>query len=270
MEDKKPFFVLVSSQKGGVGKTTVAINLAVSLIYQDYKVLLIDSDIGTASLANYLGIKGSGKGYKEAMSGEAEVQDVIFAYEPMDLHLIVGNAADTAFTYQTEKLNRFYTQLQKMPYDFVIIDTPPGYFNEYLAKYLNEVLILTTPDEASASSSAKLSAYCTRFKVDHRLVINRAGYSKFELDKEGVEKLFGDIAYVIIPEDKSVQEAMAKHKPAYTMDQGSPFSLAINDLARGFALKVGQPVETKQMQKEEEKKMGFFGRLTRWSSKNES
>ncbi len=267
MEDKKPFFILIASQKGGVGKTTIAINLAVSLIYQDYKVLLIDSDIDTASLANYLGIKGSGKGYKEAMTGEAEVGDVIFAYESANLHLIVGNTADNAFTPQTEKLNRFYTQLQKMDYDFVIIDTPPGYFNEYMAKYLNEVIIVTTPDEASASSSSKLSAYCAKFKVEHRMVINRAGYSKFELDKEGVERLFGDVAYAIIPEDRTVQEAVAKHKPAYMIDEGSPFSLAINELSRAFTLKVGQPVETKQMQREEDRKLGLFGRLTKWSSK---
>lgn len=263
--DKKPYLILVASQKGGVGKTTIAINLAIALSYQDYKVMLVDSDIATFSVSEHLGIKASEEGFVEAVNGKAEIGDVIFSYEPLDLHLIMGGLSQSPEFPTPEDLTKFYAQLLKMDYDFIIIDSQPGFFNSNLAKYINDVLIVTTPDSPSAISSAKLSAYCERLKLGHRLVINKAGYSKFELDKEEVEKLFGDVAYASMPEDKIIPESLAKHKPAYMLDKGAPFAAAMELLSRVYILKVGEPVQNREMD-EQRKRRGFFGRLAKWAA----
>ncbi len=264
--DKKPYVILLASQKGGVGKTTIAINLAVSLVYQDYEVLLVDTDAATVSISMHLGLKGDMNGYGEAVSGNVPVNDVIFAYQPLNLHLILGDSSEDAESPTPDNLNKFYSQLVKLNYDFIIVDSPPGRFSGSVAKYINDVAIVTTPDGPSATSSAKLAALCERYRIRYRLIVNRVGRSKFELEKEEVEKEFGDVVFAMLPEDKIVDESIAKHSPAYVLDKGSPFSAAIEEYSRSYMIKVGEPAAEAE-EASRGKGTGFFGRLTRWAAK---
>ena len=194
--------ILFASQKGGVGKTTISLNLAVALTYQKYQVLLVDSDLESASASEQLGIKTDGKGYVEAIKGNAKIEETIFAYEPIDLYVLPGSPANDAIPPKPSDVAEFYSQLKKLDYDFIIVDSPPGLFNAEIARYFDEVVILTMPDPVSAEANSRMAEYCKRFKLEHRLLINRGGYSKYDLDKEEVERLFGDVAFQVIPEDK--------------------------------------------------------------------
>jgi MinD-like ATPase involved in chromosome partitioning or flagellar assembly len=262
--DKKPFVIMVASQKGGVGKTTVAINLAAALIYQDYKVLLVDTDVDSFSIMEHLGIQGVGNGFKEIVTGKAEIENSLFVYQNIDLAIILGSPADESMTFKPEQLVKFYSQLVKQPYDFIILDTKPGMFPSAIARYLNDVIIVSTPDSPSIASSAKLAAYCEKLKVSRRLVINRSGYSKFEMSKEDTEKMFGDVAFVSIPEDKIVPESLSKQKPVYLIDRGSPFAAAIDQIARVYGLKAGDTDNSSV----KAKRRGFFEKIAWWGAKD--
>ena len=120
---RKSFVILVASQKGGVGKTTVAINLAASLKYQKYSVLVIDTDTSTYSISEHLGVRDWQNDYEKAMNREIQVKDSIFTYQPVDISFILGNEAGEVKTPTPEKLSDFYNQVFKLGYDFVIIDT---------------------------------------------------------------------------------------------------------------------------------------------------
>lgn len=261
--DKKPFVIMVASQKGGVGKTTIAINLAAALIYQDYRVLLVDTDVDSFSVMEHLGIQGVGNGFKEIVAGKAEIEDSLFVYQNIDLSIILGSPADDAVTFKPDQLVKFYSQLVKQNYDFIILDTKPGMFPSSIARYMNDVIIVATPDSPSIASSSKLAAYCEKLKVPRRLVINRAGYSKFELSKEDTEKMFGDVAFVMVPEDKIVPESLSKQKPVYLIDRGSPFAMAIDQIARVYGLKAGDVDNSTT----KSKRKGFFERMAWWGAK---
>jgi MinD-like ATPase involved in chromosome partitioning or flagellar assembly len=260
----RPYVIFIASQKGGVGKTTVAVNLGTALRYREYQVLLIDTDVATYSISSHLGLKDAENDYSKAINGKIDVKEAIFSYEPLDLNLILGNQEAEEIEENADKINRFYNQVLKLNYDFVLIDSHPGPFSENMAKYINDVVILTTPDVASAKSSAKLAKYCEKHRIEHRLVINRIGSSKFELETEEVERLCGDVASVIIPEDDIVQESNTRHKPAYMVNKSAPFSLAIEELARIYMLKTGKPMDTEPETDRQDKK-SFFQKLGGWS-----
>lgn len=264
----KPFFILVASQKGGVGKTAISLNLAVALRYHNFSVLLVDTDMASASASEQLGIRADGRGYTDVVKGDVSMADVLFAYEPVDLYIIPQSTSGFDGVMDPDDVEKFFSELAKQNYDFVIIDSPPGLFIKNIARYLDDVAILTTPDSTSAKGSYRMSRYCDKFKLEHRLVINRVGYSKFDLEREEVERIYGDVAFQAIPEDKIVSESIAKHKPAFMVDRNSYFCLAIEDLATEYALKVKNREQPATAEAERETKPTFFERLARWFLRN--
>jgi flagellar biosynthesis protein FlhG len=82
--------IAVASGKGGVGKTQIAVNLAVALARRGRKTLLLDADLGLANVDVLLGLKPAGN-LEQVMSGERELEDVVVA-GPAGLKIVPGGS----------------------------------------------------------------------------------------------------------------------------------------------------------------------------------
>ena len=118
--------LLVSSATPGEGKTTVSINLACALAAKGRRVLLVDCDLRSPSIAAGFGLE-NGMGLVEYLKGEASYQNILRQWENGSLYLVTaGQPGSDASELLTRPACRSFLDASRKAFDYVILDTPPA------------------------------------------------------------------------------------------------------------------------------------------------
>ncbi len=143
--------IAVASGKGGVGKSTVATNLACALALQDYRVGLMDADIYGPSVPMMMNVKG------QVLSDNTQRILPLFAYgvKCMSIGFLVGDSEPVIWRGPMVQgvVRQFLQQVKWEPLDYLVVDLPPGTGDAQLtmiqATPISGGVIVSTPQEVA-------------------------------------------------------------------------------------------------------------------------
>lgn len=264
--------IAVCSGKGGVGKSNIAVNLAICLAQFGKKVCLLDADMGMAN-ADVLCNLTPRMTLDHVVTGRCRLVDAMML-APGNVRLIPGASGVTRLaemrTAQRELLLKQLAAIDRVA-DVVVIDTGAGIGANVrgFAACAHTVLVTTTPEPTAITDGygmiKSLVSACPGKPL--QLLVNMAANEDEAADVfvrvNRVSQRFLDhpLNYAgCLPIDATVPAAVRARVPFVLYSPDAPATLALQRIARKIA-NIEEPLPVVQ---NEQQRTGFFGRLANW------
>ena len=170
--------IVVTSGKGGVGKTTICANLGYALAKLNLKVLLMDVDFGLNNLDVVMGIENKIVfDIADVIEGKCRAkQALVQDFFVPNLYVLPSNHTYTTYKIDSEKIKAVLNQLSDA-FDYILIDCPAGIELGFhrAVKNADEAIIVTTPHLSAIRDADKVASILHNYKLGSvNLVLNRA------------------------------------------------------------------------------------------------
>jgi flagellar biosynthesis protein FlhG len=235
--------ITITSGKGGVGKTSISLNLSLSLASEGFRVCLFDADLGLANVNILTGITPK-KDLTSVISGQARLDEIIIKnYQGIDI--IPGSSgvekiADLTRT-QTGILIKAFLELDA--YDYFLFDTSAGISAQVISFCMasHEIILVATCEPTSLTDAYSLLKVLSRHKYQCpvKIVINQvtaasAARKAYAQLKTTVQKFLSIKveALGVVGSDKNVRAAVISQTPFFMLFPDTLASRCIQTLSR--------------------------------------
>ena len=262
--------IVVTSGKGGVGKTTTSASLACGLARHGKKVAVIDFDVGLRNLDLIMGCERRVVyDFVNVIHGEATLKQSLIKDKRFDnLYVLAASQTRDKDALTKEGVQKVLDDLAADGFEYIVCDSPAGIEKgAFLAMYFaDQAVVVVNPEVSSVRDSDRilgLLASKTRRaengeRVKEHLLLTRYSPGRVEsgemLSITDVEEVLGLKTVGVIPESGDVLNASNKGEPVI-LDMESPAGLAYDD---AVARLLG---ETRPMRFTQVEKKGFFSKL---------
>jgi septum site-determining protein MinD len=257
--------IVVTSGKGGVGKTTTTANLGAALAQRGERVVLVDADIGLRNLDLVLGVeKRIVFDLVEVVEGRCELRQALIKdkrFESLAM-LPAAQTRDKGAVSELQMTN-VIDQLAETC-DYILIDCPAGIEHGFRTAIAgaHEAIVVTTPEVSAIRDADRVIGKLKERGLPMRLVVNRV---RPEMVKAGDMMSVDDVCEIlsaellgIVPDDEEIIDTTNRGEPI-VLDPSSRLGAVYDKIARRLA---GEIVPFTQFEAP-----GFFGRLkTFWKA----
>ncbi len=255
LANKRAKIITITSGKGGVGKSSISVNLGLALIKAGKKVLLFEADLGLANINVLMGVIPKYNLY-HLIRDQKQLKDIIL-HTPEGLDIIPGASGYSSLADMSnrdrEQIIGEFESLDK--YDIILIDTGAGISSSVVSFTLpaDEIIVVTTPEPTSITDAYGIikSIVLINSKKRIKLIVNRAS-SSLE-GRKVAERLvsicdqflnYKIISHSFIFNDENVGKAVRSQKPFFILYPKGKASSCLNIIT---AKMLGQSVEDSQV-----------------------
>lgn len=232
--------IVVTSGKGGVGKTTISANLGMTIASLGRKVILVDADFGLRNLDLILGLENRiVYTAMEVIEGECRLEQAIVRDKRQNNLFLLPAAQnrnkDAVTPQQMQELMGKLTSLA----DYIIVDSPAGIENGFQNAIAGakEAIIVTTPEVASVRDADRVIGLLEAHGIKRiQLIINRIKPEMVQVNdmmsSDDILEILAIPLVGLIPDDERVIVASNRGEPLILGDKPSLPGIAFNNIAR--------------------------------------
>ena len=243
--------IVISSGKGGVGKTTTAINLGAALNKLNKEVIIVDGNLNTPNIGLHLGAPIVPVTLNHVLKGKADIEEAIYEHSSGTKIIPSSLSIKELTKFNTKKFPEIARALKKIS-DIVIFDSAAGFGEEVISAYeaADEIIIVTNPEMPAVTDALKAVKVAKEMGKEVKgIIVTRHRDAKYEMPLSSIKSMLETPIIGVIPEDKAVKEALNKRDAVIHTHPRSKVSKKYMEIARKI---LGEKVE-------EDK--GFFTRL---------
>lgn len=233
--------IVITSGKGGVGKTTATANLGMSIARLGYKVTLIDADIGLRNLDLLLGLENRVVyTAMDVLQGECRLdQALIKDKRQKNLSLLSISKNREKYNVTRKNMENFINSISALGYHFILIDCPAGIDVGFINAIspAQESLIITTPEITAIRDADRVAGLLEANGIYNvKLLVNRVRPDMIQnndmMSVKDVQEMLGIPLLGAIPEDNNVIISTNRGEPLVLKKKLTLSGIAFENTAR--------------------------------------
>lgn len=226
-------FVVIASGKGGVGKTTTAINLGTALSNFGREVIVLDANLSTPSIGIHLGSPEIPISLQDVLDGKKHIKEAAYLH-PSGLKVVLSSIALEKYNEDHfDKLREAVNDLEGAS-EVVLIDAAAGLGKEAKTSLAiaDEAIIVTTAELPSVTDALKTIKICEKFKTKIiGVVVTKFANDSLELSLKNIETILEKPIIAVIPRDVAVKKSLYLRNPVNYTHPNSKAAVAYKKLA---------------------------------------